>query len=462
MSQALLDLFYLVASVLFIVGLRQLSSPKTAAAGNSTAALGMLVAVVATMIHQGLADIRWIIVAVAVGTILGALLAARIQMTAMPQLVALFNGLGGAASALVAGAELVRPHLTRPEIATTLPIALGVLIGTVTLTGSVVAFAKLQGLLPGRAIRSRLLPVVNALLTVVVLILTGALLGAPHQSVLLLALAVSSGILGVSSVMGIGGADMPVVIALLNALSGLAASATGFALSNDVLIVSGSLVGASGIILTQIMCKGMNRSLSNVLFSGFGAAPAGGGSPAAGAADVEVVGHSVDEAAIVLNSARLVIIVPGYGLAVAQAQHTVRELADELEKRDIEVQYGIHPVAGRMPGHMNVLLAEANVPYENLKDLDEVNPLFPQADVALIVGANDVVNPLARTDAGSPIYGMPILDVDKAGTCMVLKRSMRPGFSGIANPLYTQPGTMMIFGDAKETLVQLVSEVKHL
>ena len=462
MSQTLLELAYLAASVLFILGLRQLASPKTAARGNTTASSGMLIAVAATLLAQGTVGLTYIIAAILVGSLIGAVLATRIEMTAMPQLVALFNGLGGAASALVAAAEVLRPHSVPLPPTTMLPVAVGVLIGTLTLTGSVVAFAKLQGLLPGGAIRNRALPVINALLLVISLVLVGAMLGAPAAVVPLVGLAVAAALLGVVGVMGIGGADMPVVIALLNALSGLAASATGFALANNVLIVSGSLVGASGIILTQIMCKGMNRSIGNVLFSGFGATPSGGGTSTGTGEEVAVTGHSVDEAALILVSARLVIIVPGYGLAVAQAQHTVRELADELEKKGIEVQYAIHPVAGRMPGHMNVLLAEANVPYENLKDLDQINPVFPQADVALVVGANDVVNPLARTDTSSPIYGMPILDVDKAQTCMVLKRSMRPGFSGISNPLYTEPTTMMIFGDAKDTLVQMVSEVKQL
>ena len=465
MNQTLLELAYLAAAVLFILGLRQLSSPKTAPRGNATAAGGMLIAVAATLLAQGTVGLPEILAAVLAGSFIGALVALRIEMTAMPQLVALFNGLGGAASALVAAAEVLRPRLVAVVPTTTLPIAAGVLIGTVTLTGSLVAFAKLQGLLPGGAIRSRALPAINGLLVVISLVLVGAMVGAPDQAAPLAGLAGAAALLGVLGVMGIGGADMPVVIAFLNALSGLAASATGFALSNNVLIVSGSLVGASGVILTQIMCKGMNRSLGNVLFSGFGAsAPlAGAGAGAAGGdAEVQVAGHSVEEAALILSSARLVIIVPGYGLAVAQAQHTVRELADELEKKGIEVQYAIHPVAGRMPGHMNVLLAEANVPYESLKDLEDINGVFPRADVALVVGANDVVNPLARTDTSSPIYGMPILDVDKARTCMVLKRSMRPGFSGIANPLYTEPATMMIFGDAKDTLVQMVSEVKQL
>ncbi len=461
MSTVALELSYLAAAVLFILGLRQLSSPKTAPKGNATAAAGMLIAVAATLLHQEIVGYADILIGVLVGSAIGALLAARIQMTAMPQLVALFNGLGGAASALVAGTEVIRPGTVLPGPAVVVPVALGVLIGTMTLTGSLVAFAKLQELVPGGAIRSRLLQVINVLMVATALVLCGALLAQPSSLWVLAGLALAAGVLGVLGVVGIGGADMPVVIAFLNALSGLAASATGFALGNDVLIVSGSLVGASGVILTQIMCKGMNRSLGNVLFSGFGAGSGAAAGAAAAGGAAAVRGYSPEEAAMVLTGGQLVIIVPGYGLAVAQAQHTVRQLADELEKKGVEVLYAIHPVAGRMPGHMNVLLAEADVDYEKLKDLDEINPMFPQADVALVVGANDVVNPLARSDNSSPIHGMPILDADKAGTCIVLKRSMRPGFSGIDNPLYAMDRTRMVFGDAKDTLVELVSQVKQ-
>ncbi|MFQ5669175.1 MAG: NAD(P)(+) transhydrogenase (Re/Si-specific) subunit beta [Acidobacteriota bacterium] len=460
MNGIFLHLAYLVASVLFIVGLQQLSSPKTAPKGNLTAAVGMLLAVLATLLAEKILDPLSIILGVGAGTLIGTVLARRIQMTAMPQLVALFNGLGGGASALVAAWELFSPRPQTPGWLTLVPVALGILIGTVTFTGSLVAFAKLQGLLPGGAIRSHLLQAINVLAAVLALIFCGALMAVPGNHWVLLALAGVSGLFGILGVIGIGGADMPVVIALLNALSGLAASATGFALGNDVLIIAGSLVGASGVILTQIMCRGMNRSLGNVLFSGFGAVTARA-APAGGEV-VSVSGYSTEEAAMVLGGAQSVIIVPGYGLAVAQAQYAVRELAEQLGKQDVEVVYAIHPVAGRMPGHMNVLLAEANVPYEALKDLNEVNPLLAQTDVALVVGANDVVNPLARTDASSPIHGMPILDVDKAGTCIVLKRSMRPGFSGIPNPLYTMERTMMVFGDAKESLVQLVAQVKQV
>jgi NAD(P) transhydrogenase subunit beta len=456
-----LQLAYLVAAVLFIVGLRQLSHPRTAPKGNATAAAGMLIAVVVTLLYAEINNPTDIVVGLVVGAAIGTVLALRIQMTAMPQLVALFNGLGGAASALVAGSELVRPHAGSPGTITMVAIILGVLIGTITFTGSLVAFAKLQELIPGGAIRSTFLQIFNALVTVATLVLCAALILNPENLWLLMAVVVVSGILGVLGVIGIGGADMPVVIALLNALSGLAASATGFALANDVLIVSGSLVGASGVILTNIMCKGMNRTLGNVLFSGFGAAETVTAGAATAGATGTVKGASAEEAAMIMASAQRVIVIPGYGLAVAQAQHTLRQLADELEKKGVEVLYAIHPVAGRMPGHMNVLLAEADVSYDKLKDLDEINPIFPQAEVALVVGANDVVNPVARTDQSSPIYGMPILDADKSGCCIVLKRSMRPGFSGIGNPLYTLDRTMMVFGDAKDTLVELVSQVKQ-
>jgi NAD(P) transhydrogenase subunit beta len=461
MNAALLQLAYLVAAILFILGLRQLSHPRTAPKGNATSATGMLIAVVATLLHAEIVAGVDIVIGLVVGAAIGAILAVYIQMTAMPQLVALFNGLGGAASALVAGTELVRPQTGALGNITLIAITVGILIGTVTFTGSVVAFAKLQEIVPGGAIRSSLLQIVNALLTAVTLALCATMVVYPENLPLAASLVAAAGLLGVLGVMGIGGADMPVVIAFLNALSGLAASATGFALANDVLIVAGSLVGASGVILTNIMCKGMNRTLGNVLFSGFGAAgtvPAAAG--AAGATGT-VKGATAEEAAMIMASARLVVVIPGYGLAVAQAQHTLRQLADELDKKGVDVLYAIHPVAGRMPGHMNVLLAEADVPYDKLKDLDEINPSFPEAEVALVVGANDVVNPVARTDTSSPIYGMPILDADKAGSCIVLKRSMRPGFSGIDNPLYTLDRTMMVFGDAKDTLVELVTHVKQ-
>jgi NAD(P) transhydrogenase subunit beta len=458
--QAFLALAYLVSAVLFIMGLRQLASPRTAPRGNATSAVGMLIALVATLLAFKIFAPLDLVIGIGVGAVLGGLVAARIQMTAMPQLVALFNGLGGAASALVVAAEVISPHSADPAASTLVAAGIGILIGNITLMGSLLAFGKLQGVIPTGAIRSNVLPWFNLVLLLAALALTGALVAAPHNMTVLLALAALSLVLGVTGVMSIGGADMPVMIAFLNSLSGLAASAAGFAVENNVLIIAGSLVGASGVILTNIMCKGMNRSLFNVMFAGVGVADGAGGGPAAPGGGM-VKQASPEEAALMLCESELVIVVPGYGLAVAQAQHTVRQLADELEKKGVEVLYGVHPVAGRMPGHMNVLLAEADVDYEKLKDLDEINPEFPQADTVLIVGANDVVNPLARTDSSSPIFGMPILDADKAGACIVLKRSMRPGFSGIDNPLYTSDRTMMVFGDAKDTLVELVAQVKQ-
>jgi len=459
-STPLLHLAYLVAAVLFIMGLRQLCSPRTAPKGNATSALGMLIAVAATLLAFEIIQPVDLLLGVGAGILIGGVLAWRIQMTAMPQLVALFNGLGGAASALVVLAELTRPKATPLESSSLVAAGVGILIGNITLMGSLMAFGKLQGVIPTGAIRSRILPWLNLMLLLACLGFTGALVGAPDSMVIMLTLVGLSLVLGVTGVMSIGGADMPVMIAFLNALSGLAASATGFALHNEVLIVAGSLVGASGIILTNIMCKGMNRSLGNVMFAGVGVADGSGGALAApGGGTVKQA--SPEEAALMLVESELVIVVPGYGLAVAQAQHAVRQLADELEKKGVEVVYAIHPVAGRMPGHMNVLLAEADVDYEKLKDLDEANPLFPQADTVLVIGANDVVNPVARTDTSSPIYGMPILDADKAASCLVLKRSMRPGFSGIENPLYSSDRTMMVFGDAKDTLLELIAQVKQ-
>ena len=458
-STPLLQLSYLVAAVLFIMGLRQLSSPRTAPKGNATSAVGMLIAVAATLLAFEIIKPVDLLIGVAAGALIGGLLAWRIQMTAMPQLVALFNGLGGSASALVVLGELTRPKTAALASSSLVAAGMGILIGNITLMGSLMAFGKLQGVIPTGAIRSRILPWFNLMLLLGCLGFTGALVGAPDNMVIMLSLVGLSLVLGVTGVMSIGGADMPVMIAFLNALSGLAASATGFALHNDVLIVAGSLVGASGVILTNIMCKGMNRSLGNVMFAGVGIADGAGGVAAPGGGTVKQA--SPEEAALMLAESELVIVVPGYGLAVAQAQHTVRQLADELEKKGVEVVYAIHPVAGRMPGHMNVLLAEADVDYEKLKDLDEVNPMFPQADTVLVIGANDVVNPVARTDTSSPIYGMPILDADKAASCLVLKRSMRPGFSGIDNPLYSNDRTMMVFGDAKDTLLELVVQVKQ-
>ncbi|HIK13559.1 MAG TPA: NAD(P)(+) transhydrogenase (Re/Si-specific) subunit beta [Oscillatoriaceae cyanobacterium M33_DOE_052] len=460
-----IQLTYLVASSLFFVGLKQLGSPATARKGNLVASIGMLLAVVATLLDKHILNYQMILLAIAIGTVIGIVSAYKVAMTEMPQMVGLLNGLGGAASAMVAVGEFWRYFATfdNPPLDTTITALLGVLIGGVTLTGSFVAFAKLQGIMTGSPILFPFQQVVNALL------LGGFLVGSvyiclqPSNIPIFLALVGISLVLGVMFVIPIGGGDMPVVISLLNAFSGLAASAAGFVVMNNMLIIAGALVGASGIILTVIMCKAMNRSLANVLFAGFGSGEGGTAAAASGSVGDQTI-HSIDpeESAMMLGYARSVVIVPGYGMAVAQAQHAVRELADQLERLGVEVKYAIHPVAGRMPGHMNVLLAEANVPYEVLYDMDDINPMFDQTDVALVIGANDVVNPAARENPSSPIYGMPILDVDKAGHTIVIKRSMNTGFAGIENDLFYKDRTMMLFGSAKDVVAKLVSEVKQL
>lgn len=384
-------------------------------------------------------------------------------MTAMPQMVGLLNGLGGAASALVAIAEFYRllGEGTVPLSAVSTAI-LGSLIGGVTFTGSAIAFAKLQGLITGKPVSLPGQQIINIILFVCFIVGSGLLLINPLNTTAFLGITAIALVLGLFLVLPIGGGDMPVVISLLNSLSGLAASAAGFVVMNNVLIIAGALVGASGLILTEIMCKGMNRSLPNVLFSAFGGAATGGGSAAADAGDKSIHQIDAEEGAMMLGYARSVVIVPGYGMAVAQAQHSVRELADQLTKKGVDVKYAIHPVAGRMPGHMNVLLAEANVSYSQLHDMDDINPEFERTDVALVIGANDVVNPDAKTDPGSPIYGMPILEVDKAKNTIVIKRSMQPGYAGIDNNLFYRDKTMMYFGSAKEAVAQLVSEIKQL
>lgn len=461
-----IELTYLVAASLFIFGLKRLGSPATARQGNTIAAVGMLLAIVATLLDRQVLNYQMILLALAIGTVLGAIAAYKVQMTEMPQMVGLLNGLGGAASALVAIGEFWR-LLSSGESVTlyaTITIILGVLIGGVTLTGSFVAFAKLQGLLPGAPMTFPLQQPVNALLLASFVVGSGYLIATPGDLSIFLGLVGVSLILGVLFVLPIGGGDMPVVISLLNSYSGLAASAAGFVVMNNMLIIAGALVGASGIILTQIMCKAMNRSLTSVLFGAFGS---GGPSSVAGAAassNSEKTVKSIDteEGAMMLGYARNVVIVPGYGMAVAQAQHTVRELADQLEDRGVEVKYAIHPVAGRMPGHMNVLLAEANVAYTQLYDMDDINPQLEETDVALVIGANDVVNPAARSNEGSPIYGMPILEVDKAKHAIVIKRGMSTGFAGVDNDLFYEDKTMMLFGSARDVVAQLVSEVKQL
>jgi NAD(P) transhydrogenase subunit beta len=420
----------------------------------------MFIAIVTTLLDRSVVSFAGIVAGAVVGAAIGLVAAYRVPMTAMPQMVALFNGFGGGASALVAGAELLRATGAgaAPEVAVAIPIVLGTVIGGVTFTGSMIAFAKLQELMRGQPIVFPLQQPFNALLGIALITLAVLVVISPARLDAFGGLAVLGLVLGVLLVIPIGGADMPVVISLLNSYSGLAACATGFVLGNNVLIISGSLVGASGIILTNIMCKAMNRSLANVIFGAFGQIQtAGPGIEAKGA----VKSGSPEEAAMILDAARAVVIVPGYGLAVAQAQHAIRELADRLIERGIDVRFAIHPVAGRMPGHMNVLLAEADVPYDLLMEMDDINPTMPQTDVTLVVGANDVVNPAARDEPGSPIYGMPIIEVDKSRTVMVCKRSLNPGFAGIDNPLYYLTNTMMLFGDAKETAMKLVAALRE-
>jgi proton-translocating NAD(P)+ transhydrogenase subunit beta len=449
-----LELVYIVCAVLFILGIKMLGSPRTARRGNALSALGMLLAVVTTLLDQGIVDYRWIVGGLALGSVIGAVTARRVAMTAMPEMVALLNGFGGLASLLVAWeAYEAKPGV---ELYTALTLIASVLIGGVTFTGSVMAWGKLSERLPGRPILFRGQNVLNGL--VLILVVAGAVrftMAPAAQHGLFLILIGLAGLLGVLAVLPIGGADMPVVISLLNSYSGLAACATGFLLRNNALIVTGSLVGASGLILTRLMCKAMNRSLANVLFSGFGAV-----TRSAAVVKGQAKPISVADAYVLLEAARLVVIVPGYGLAVAQAQHLARELSELLQENGTEVRFAIHPVAGRMPGHMNVLLAEANVPYEQLSEMETVNPIMETADVCLVVGANDVVNPSAHEDAASPIFGMPIIEAEKARTVLVLKRSLAPGFAGVENPLFFRDNTRMLFGDAKVTLQELVGEFK--
>ncbi len=491
MKTILIDLSYLIASVLFIVGMKRLQSPATARLGNQLSGVGMLLAVVATLFLHEIITPWEMLLGLVIGTAIGAVLAQRVAMTSMPEMVAAFNGFGGIASALVAGAEIARYLVERPasgvvaltstpqvgaglepfDVGLAITIGLSILIGAVTFSGSFVAFGKLGGYVSGNPVNfagMRVISVVLALgaVAAVVAMSVGAdgfpLQGAPEVVWGAVALGVIALVLGVLLVLPIGGADMPVVVALLNSYSGLAASATGFVLNNTALIISGALVGASGLILTKIMCDAMNRSMLNVLLGGFGGES---GDTDTGIAVPE--GRSINETssedvAIMLGYAEKVVVVPGYGMAVAQAQHAVRELGEELQKRGVEVKYAVHPVAGRMPGHMNVLLAEANVPYDQLFEMDEVNGDFDTTDVSLVIGANDVVNPAARHDKGSPIYGMPILDVDKSRQVVVLKRSMRPGYAGVENELFYNSNTGMLFGDAKDSITKLVTEVKTL
>ena len=462
MPDAVEQLLYLVAAVLFIVGLRRLGNPATARAGNRLSGIGMLLAIAVTLFDQAIVSYTTIAAGILVGSVLGVWMARAVKMTAMPQMVALLNGLGGGSSLLVSGAEFLRAELVgeRVPVDTGITIQLGTLIGAVTLTGSVVAYAKLQELITGRPITFPGQQAVNALLFVAIVALSVYQIATPDPLLWpFYAVCALSLLIGVLLVLPIGGADMPVVISLLNSYSGIAAAMTGFVIGNSVLIIAGALVGSSGIILSQIMSKAMNRSLTNVLFGAFGAQA---GSSVKSSAGLTVQSVTPEDAALRLAYARRVIIVPGYGMAVAQSQHQVRELAELIEKKGGEVKYAIHPVAGRMPGHMNVLLAEANVPYDRLYDMEEINDQFEQADVALVIGANDVVNPAARTDPSSPIYGMPVLNVDRAKSVIVMKRSMASGFAGIENELFYDAKTSMLFGDAKKSLTQLVTEVKNV
>jgi len=513
LSQDVVNVIYLLASVLFILDLMWMAHPKTAVRGNAVGAIGMLLAIVATLVSENF-EWTYILLGVAIGTLIGAVSALRVKMTSMPEMVGLFNGFGGGASVLVAGSALVEAiaaiHLEanmQMKIAT---VASGI-IGSVTFFGSYVAFGKLAEFL---AVKWKLHPwqkvikygfslavaaggiayavdlhfqpvalgvalsalVIGAMLlvkkdrfpgmdalkwaTAVASVVLGVLVVMNPQDTPLFWLLVGvAGVLGVLLTLSIGGADMPVVIALLNSYSGLAACATGFVINNTVLIIAGSLVGASGIILTQIMCKAMNRSLANVLFGTMGPTS---DTPDADEVYKTVKSASAEEVAMVLDGAQRVVIVPGYGMAVAQAQHTVRDFANNLEARGTTVEYAIHPVAGRMPGHMNVLLAEADVPYDKLREMDDINPEMAQVDVAIVIGANDVVNPVARTDPGSPIAGMPIIDVDKARTVVVIKRSLSPGFAGIPNPLFANENTLMFFNDGKKAMLELIAAIKDL
>ena len=462
MSDTFIDLTYLVASVLFIFGIKGLTHPRTAVRGNLLGASGMLLAVVATLADRevfgaGPQGLGLILAGVVLGAAIGATLALRIQMTAMPEMVALLNAFGGAASALVAGAVLAVAGA--PGLQTSIATVASGIIGSVTFWGSLVAFDKLKGLmLPDKPVLFPGQQALNVVLALVALGLGVLIVSDPSQITTYGLLVAVGSLLGVLLTIPIGGADMPVAIALLNSYSGLAAASTGFVLNNNILIITGSLVGASGLILTRIMCKAMNRSLMNVLLGAIGEES----SSTAGADEVyagRVKSASPEEVAMLLDGARRVVIVPGYGMAVAQAQHQVRDLAELLEANGAEVEYAIHPVAGRMPGHMNVLLAEADVDYDKLREMDSINPSFPQTDVSLVIGANDIVNPVARTDPSSPIAGMPILDVDKSRTVVVIKRSLSPGFAGIPNPLFAADNTLMLFADGKQAVLDLITAI---
>ena len=455
------EISYITAAVLFIIGLKKLSSPATARTGNALSGLAMFLAVLVTIVGRTSVTWEWIVIGVAIGVVIGSLSAYFVKMTAMPQMVAIFNGFGGGASGLVAYLEYYNNSGGLVTPATSLSVMISVIIGAITFMGSFIAFGKLQGFIPSRPILFPIRNIINGVILIATLsTILWILVDNTHLTPIYAAITFSL-ILGVLLIIPIGGADMPVVVALLNSYSGIAAAATGFVLENTILIIAGSLVGASGIILTRIMTKAMNRSLANVMLGGFGSQD-GSSLPVLQKEERPVTTASASDVAMILEYARSVIIVPGYGMAVAQAQHVVREMADSLKKNGVKVSYAVHPVAGRMPGHMNVLLAEANVPYEQLKDLDEINSEFEDCDVSIILGANDVVNPAARHDTSSPIYGMPILDVDKSKTVMVNKRTMNPGFAGIQNELFGFDNTIMVFGDAKAMLTDLLKDLKEL
>ena len=463
-EEAFTKLFYLAAAVLFIFGLKGLTHPRTAVRGNLLGSAGMLLAIVVTLMDNRIVSFQVIIAGVVVGGLVGVLMAYRAPMTAMPQVVAIFNGFGGGASALAVGAAfeeaLKGEWIEEITIQFTASAAVAGLIGALSLTGSAIAFFKLQGLMREQPV---LLPgrnVINSMLALSSVGLCTWLILDPSSSLPFWSMAGVAALLGIMLVIPIGGADMPVVISLLNAYSGLAAAGHGWVLNNSVLIIAGSLVGAAGFILTVLMCRAMNRSLTNVMFAGVGAVVAS----EAESEDIyagRVKSTSAEEVAMLMDGARRVVIVPGYGMAVAQAQYAVQDLSGVLESKGVEVEFGIHPVAGRMPGHMNVLLAEANIPYDRLKDIDQINSAFRQTDLALIIGANDVVNPLAReSDPSIPIAGMPILNVDQAHSVVIIKRSLGPGFAGIANPLFAADNSMMLFGDAKQMIIDLVVALK--
>jgi NAD(P) transhydrogenase subunit beta len=459
----LINIAYLVSAVCFIIGLKLLGSPATARRGNQLAALGMAVAVIATLFMPGMTNHLLILIGLVIGAAVAVFPARTVKMTAMPQMVAIFNGMGGATAALISLVEFQhKENIGRGEI---ISIVLGLIIGCISFAGSMVAFAKLQGLISGKRISFPNQQIINAIVGIAVVaagVIIALLLQTSLTYTLIVVLFLAALVLGVMTVLPIGGADMPVVIAVLNSMTGVAAALTGFVLNNQALIIAGILVGASGAFLTLLMARAMNRSVSNVLFGAWGSAAAsGGGGGGGGEPELPMRETTPEEAAIPLAYAEKVIIVPGYGLAVAQAQHAVRELAEALQERGVDVRYAIHPVAGRMPGHMNVLLAEANVPYDDLFEMEQINDDFANADVAIVVGANDVTNPAARDDPNSPIYGMPILNVDQAKSIYVLKRGRGAGFAGIENMLFYNPKTSMLLGDAKDSLTKLTTAVKE-